>query len=168
MNYIANEIAKNFAQNQFPALVKQLVTEALGLSLLNADAFDGFASHLQRLSLSTLVIPVRWSKFPFVRQPLALNRAQLLADTVLREQVIEVVSDNLHHLLLRDLKEAHVPVLTTLTTSMLVRCVSELWINELTAPVVSDMILLDAIKAADHERWAHMQAVIDSVCARSL
>jgi hypothetical protein len=154
---------KNFVENQFPALVKQLVTEALGLSLLNADAFNGFASHLRRLELATLVVPVRWSKFPYVRHPLALDREQLLADHDQREQVIKVVADNLYHLLLRDLRPALVPVLNGLTAEMLVECVSTLWINKLTAPVVSEMILLRAIKTADSERWSQLQAVIDSV-----
>ena len=153
----------DFATNKFPAVINQLVTKLFDLRLCDPEAFASLSKHLRRLSLATLVTPVRWSKFPYVRTAMPLDAAVLIADANLRQQVITVVADNLYHLLRRDLKAGHEVVLNTLTVDHLYWCISTLWINELTAPAVVDFVLLEAIKENNCEGWRHIESIIDAI-----
>ncbi|MFA6211807.1 MAG: hypothetical protein WCT03_23575 [Candidatus Obscuribacterales bacterium] len=152
-----------FATHKFPSAVKELVTQLFDLRLSHPEAFESLSKHLRRLDLATLVTPVLWSKFPYVRTALSLDRTLLLADENLRQQVVDVVSDNLYCLMRRDFKDSHEVVLKTLTVDHIYWCISTLWVNELTAPVVVDFVLHEAIKEANRDTWLKIEEAIDSI-----
>ena len=152
-----------FATHKFPAAIKQLVTQLFDLRLSDPAAFESLSKHLRRLDLATLVTPVLWSKFPYVRTAMSLNREALLADSDLRQQVVAVVADNLYCLLRRDLKDNHEVVLKTLTTEHLYWCISTLWVNELTALAVVDFVLHEAIKEGNRDGWLRVEQAIDAI-----
>ncbi|CAN5323666.1 hypothetical protein BH11CYA1_BH11CYA1_15490 [soil metagenome] len=156
----------DFATHKFPLAINQLVTKLFDLRLCDPAAFESLSKHLRRLSLATLVTPVRWSKFPYVRTPMSLDAQALLADATLRQQVVAVVADNLYHLLRRDLKAGHEVVLNTLTAEHLYWCISTLWINELTAPVVVEFVLLEAIKESNRDSWLKVETTINTIGCR--
>jgi|JI6StandDraft_1071083.scaffolds.fasta_scaffold00725_18 hypothetical protein len=153
----------DFASNKFPAVIKQLVTQLIDLRLSHPAAFESLSKHLRRLDLATLVTPVLWSKFPYVRTAMSLDREALLADANLRQQVVDVVADNLYYLMRRDLKAGHEVVLKTLTAEQLFSCISTLWVNELTAPAVVDIVLREAIKESNRDAWLRVEQVIDAI-----
>ena len=153
----------DFASNKFPAVIKQLVTQLIDLRLSHPAAFESLSKHLRRLDLATLVTPVLWSKFPYVRTAMSLDREALLADANLRQQVVDVVADNLYYLMRRDLKAGHEVVLNTLTAEQLFSCISTLWVNELTAPAVVDFVLHEAIKEGNRDSWLKIEKAIDSI-----
>ena len=142
--------------------ISLLVTELFDLNLCHPGAYEGFSKHIRRLDLATLVVPAQWSKFPFTRTVLPLERLRLLEDAVLRQQVIEVVADNLFCLVRRDLKASHHVVLATLTAEHLNWCISTLWVNQLMAPAVVEHIMNKAIKEGS-QTWLRVEQTIDSI-----
>ncbi|MFA7340677.1 MAG: hypothetical protein WC028_28085 [Candidatus Obscuribacterales bacterium] len=152
-----------FATHKFPAAINQLVTQLFDLRLSHPATFESLSKHLRRLDLATLVTPVLWSKFPYVRTAMSLDRATLLADVSLRQQVVAVVADNLYCLMRRDYKDSHEVVLKTLTVEHLFWCISTLWVNELTAPAVVDFVLHEAIKESNRDTWLTIDKTIDSI-----
>ena len=153
----------DFASNKFPAVIKQLVTQLIDLRLSHPAAFESLSKHLRRLDLATLVTPVLWSKFPYVRTAMSLDREALLADAALRQQVVAVVADNLYCLMRRDFKGSHEVVLKALTADLLFGCISTFWVNELTAPAVVDFVLHEAIKEGNRDSWLKIEKAIDSI-----
>ena len=152
-----------FATHKFPVVINQLVTQLFDLRLSNPASFESLSKHLRRLDLATKVTPVLWSWFPYVRTPMSLDREALLADSSLRQQVVAVVADNLYCLMRRDFKDNHEVVFKALTADHIYWCISTLWVNELTAPVVVDFVLHEAIKEGDRDGWLRVEKVIDSV-----
>lgn len=152
-----------FATHKFPAAINQLVTQLFDLRLSHPASFESLSKHLRRLDLATLVTPVLWSKFPYVRTAMSLNREALLADSSLRQQVVAVVADNLYFLMRRDFKDSHEVVLKALTADLLYSCISTFWVNELTAPAVVDFVLHEAIKEGNRDVWLRVDKVIDSI-----
>ena len=94
---------------------------------------------------------------------MSLDRETLQADANLRQKVVDVVADNLYCLMRRDLKASHEVVLNTLTAEQLFSCISTLWVNELTAPVVVDIVLREAIKEGNRGAWLRVEQVIDAI-----
>ncbi|MBP9093201.1 hypothetical protein KBI23_19415 [bacterium] len=152
-----------FATHKFPAAINQLVTQLFDLRLSHPASFESLSKHLRRLDLATLVTPVLWSKFPYVRTAMSLDREALLADAALRQQVVAVVADNLYCLMRRDFKGSHEVVLKALTADLLFGCISTFWVNELTAPAVVDFVLHEAIKEGNRDSWLKIEKAIDSI-----
>ncbi len=152
-----------FVSREFPALIKHLVNQLFDLRLSDQSAFQSLTTHLRRLDLATEVTFVQWSKFPYVRNSLSLNRERLIDEPLLREQVVAVVADNLYCLLRREMQASHPPILATLKADDLFACLSKLWVNELTSPVVVRFLILQAVKESDRQRWLQVESIIDAI-----
>lgn len=154
---------ENFTNTILPAKLKTLLGEIIHLALSDEKAFDQLVLHFGRLSLSTKVTYQQWSAFKFHRHSLPLNREQLLADAVLREELLGVAAENLHHMLKRNLIAAHQPIFMQMTAAQLYHLLKTRWVNELSADRVAPELVLMASREASPEGWRRVEEVISSM-----
>ncbi|GEM_PF-542094 len=154
---------ENFTNSILPAKLKTLLSEIIHLALSDEKAFAQLVIHFSRLNLSTKVTYQQWSAFKFHRHSLPLNREQLLADAVLREELLDMAAENLHHMLKRNLTAAHQPTFMQMTAAQLYQLLKIRWVNELSADRIVPELVLMASREASPEGWRRVEEIISSM-----
>jgi len=102
---------------------------------------------MHRFGLLEVVTFERWSKFPFKRHPIRLDREQLHQPGYLDPKT-SIIADNWAQLLARDAAPEHLLVLRRQTTKSLALTMHQVWTSRATARHISERVIAEELAPA--------------------
>ncbi len=137
-------------------LVSQRLDELFIDSWLNAGIYGELRRSLSKLDFLVVVTYDQWSKWPYKRTPVKFT-TEALYDTVERTRIVNIVAEQIVHLMLRDLSESSARVLLHLQKKHLLAALNRFYVNELTG----DAVAIQMLQAAVYQSMEDMGILTD-------
>lgn len=128
------------------SIISRACEQLLHASVQNEPTWNALLPKLKRAGLCETVSFEQWAKFQWRRHPVNLNREELVADADSLSTAVNVIAENLHRLLARELSSSSLLVLAKLDARLLDIALTQLWLNQLTGDQVARLILHDGIQ----------------------